>query len=148
MALFEGYSRRIDKINAVLAEYGISSVEECREICLAKGVDCDEIVRSTQPICFENAVWAYTVGAAIAIKKGVKKAYEAASLIGVGLQSFCIPGSVADNRKVGIGHGELGAMLLRIPVNSSSVSGIRISTKERRERELEDLTLGLRLYGR
>ncbi len=112
MALFEGYSRRIDKINKVLAEYGISSIEECKEICLAKGVDCDEIVRSTQPICFENAVWAYTVGAAIAIKKGVKKAYEAASLIGVGLQSFCIPGSVADNRKVGIGHGELGAMLL------------------------------------
>ena len=112
MALFEGYERRIDKINAVLKEYGISSVEECKKICLDKGVDCDDIVRSTQPICFENAVWAYTVGAAIAIKSGVKKAADAATKIGVGLQSFCIPGSVADNRKVGLGHGNLGAMLL------------------------------------
>ena len=99
MALFEGYERRIDKINATLKEYGISSVEECKEICLAHGVDCDDIVRSTQPICFENAVWAYTVGAAIAIKSGAKKAAEAAEKIGVGLQSFCIPGSVAENRK-------------------------------------------------
>ena len=86
MALFEGYERRIDKINATLKEYGISSVEECKEICLAHGVDCDDIVRSTQPICFENAVWAYTVGAAIAIKSGAKKAAEAAAKIGVGLQ--------------------------------------------------------------
>ncbi len=112
MALFEGYERRIDKINATLKEYGISSVEECKEICLAHGVDCDDIVRSTQPICFENAVWAYTVGAAIAIKSGAKKAAYAAAKIGVGLQSFCIPGSVAENRKVGLGHGNLGAMLL------------------------------------
>ena len=112
MALFEGYERRIDKINATLKEYGISSVEECKEICLAHGVDCDDIVRSTQPICFENAVWAYTVGAAIAIKSGAKKAADAAAKIGVGLQSFCIPGSVAENRKVGLGHGNLGAMLL------------------------------------
>ena len=112
MALFEGYSRRVDKINAVLKEYGINSIEECKEICLAKGVDCDDIVRSTQPICFENAVWAYTVGAAIAIKTGCKKASEAAKAIGIGLQSFCIPGSVADNRQVGLGHGNLGAMLL------------------------------------
>ena len=112
MSLFEGYERRIDKINATLKEYGIKSVEECKDICLAKGVDCDDIVRSTQPICFENAVWAYTVGAAIAIKSGVKKAADAAEKIGVGLQSFCIPGSVADNRKVGLGHGNLGAMLL------------------------------------
>ena len=112
MALFEGYERRIDKINAVLKEYGISSVEECKKICLDKGVDCDDIVRSTQPICFENAVWAYTVGAAIAIKSGVKKAADAATKIGVGLQSFCIPGSVADTRKVGLGHGNLGKMLL------------------------------------
>ena len=95
-----------------MKEYGISSVEECKKICLDKGVDCDDIVRSTQPICFENAVWAYTVGAAIAIKSGVKKAADAATKIGVGLQSFCIPGSVADNRKVGLGHGNLGAMLL------------------------------------
>ena len=97
MSLFEGYERRIDKINGVLKEYGISSVEECKDICLAKGVDCDTIVRGTQPICFENAVWAYTVGAAIAIKKGCKKAADAAAAIGIGLQAFCIPGSVAQN---------------------------------------------------
>ena len=112
MALFEGYERRIDKINQVLKEYGIKSVEECKEICLSKGVDCDKLVRGTQPICFENAVWAYTVGAAIAIKKGCKKAADAAAAIGIGLQSFCIPGSVAENRKVGLGHGNLGKMLL------------------------------------
>ena len=112
MALFEGYERRIEKITSVLKEYGINSIEECKEICLAKGVDCDEIVRSTQPICFENAVWAYTVGAAIAIKKGCTKAADAAAAIGIGLQSFCIPGSVAENRKVGLGHGNLGSMLL------------------------------------
>ena len=112
MALFESYERRIDKINAVLAEYGISSVEECKEICLAKGVDCDKIVRGTQPICFENAVWAYYVGAAIAIKKGCKKASDAAAAIGIGLQAFCINGSVAENRKVGLGHGNLASMLL------------------------------------
>ena len=101
MALFESYERRVDKINGVLKEYGIKSIEECKEICLSKGVDCDKIVRGTQPICFENAVWAYTVGAAIAIKKGCKKAADAAAAIGIGLQSFCIPGSVAENRKVG-----------------------------------------------
>ena len=112
MALFEGYERRVDKINEALKEYGISSIEECREITLAKGIDCDQIVRSTQPICFENAVWAYTVGAAIAIKKGCTKAADAAAAIGIGLQSFCIPGSVAENRKVGLGHGNLGKMLL------------------------------------
>ena len=112
MALFEGYERRVDKINEALKEYGISSIEECKEITLAKGIDCDQIVRSTQPICFENAVWAYTVGAAIAIKKGCTKAADAAAAIGICLQSFCIPGSVADNRKVGLGHGNLGKMLL------------------------------------
>ncbi len=112
MATFEGYERREAKILGVLKEYGINSIDECREICLAKGVDCDKIVRGTQPICFENAVWAYTVGAAIAIKKGCKKAADAAAAIGIGLQSFCIPGSVAENRKVGLGHGNLGAMLL------------------------------------
>ena len=112
MSLFEGYERRIDKINGVLKEYGISSVEECKEICLSKGVDCDKIVRGTQPICFENAVWAYTVGAAITIKKGCKKASDAAAAIGIGLQAFCVPGSVAQNRLVGLGHGNLGAMLL------------------------------------
>ena len=112
MALFENYERRIDKINGVLAQYSISSVEECREICKAKGFDPYEIVKGIQPICFENACWAYTVGAAIALKSGVKSAAEAAKLIGVGLQSFCIDGSVAEDRKVGLGHGNLGAMLL------------------------------------
>ncbi len=112
MALFESYERRIDKINGVLKTYGINSVEECRDICLSKGVDCDKIVRGTQPICFENAVWAYTVGCAIAIKKGCVKAKDAAAAIGEGLQAFCIPGSVADNRKVGLGHGNLASMLL------------------------------------
>ena len=113
MALFESYERRIDKINGVLAQYGISSVEECREICKAKGFDPYEIVKGVQPICFENACWAYTVGAAIALKKGVKTAAEAAEAIGIGLQAFCIDGSVAEDRKVGLGHGNLGAMLLR-----------------------------------
>ena len=112
MALFESYERRIDKINGVLAQYGISSVEECRKICQDKGFDPYEIVKGIQPICFENAAWAYCVGAAIAIKKGVKSAAEAAKAIGEGLQAFCIDGSVADDRKVGLGHGNLGAMLL------------------------------------
>ena len=112
MALFENYERRIDKINGVLAQYGISSVEECRELCQSKGFDPYEIVKGIQPICFENACWAYTVGAAIALKSGVKTASEAAKMIGVGLQSFCIDGSVAEDRKVGLGHGNLGAMLL------------------------------------
>ena len=112
MALFESYERRIDKINGVLAQYGIGSVEECREMCKAKGFDPYEIVKGIQPICFENACWAYTVGAAIAMKKGAKTAAEAATAIGEGLQAFCIDGSVADDRKVGLGHGNLGAMLL------------------------------------
>ena len=112
MALFESYERRVDKINAVLAEYGIHSIEECRDICKEKGFDPYEIVKGVQPIAFENAGWAYCVGAAIAIRKGVKTAAEAAKAIGIGLQSFCIPGSVADDRKVGLGHGNLGAMLL------------------------------------
>ena len=113
MALFESYERRIDKINGVLAQYGIGSVEECRELCKAKGFDPYEIVKGIQPICFENACWAYTVGAAIALKSGVKTAADAARKIGEGLQSFCIDGSVAEDRKVGLGHGNLGAMLLR-----------------------------------
>ena len=112
MALFESYERRIDKINGVLAQYGIGSVEECREICKAKGFDPYEIVKGIQPICFENACWAYTVGAAIALKSGIKTAAEASKKIGEGLQAFCIDGSVADDRKVGLGHGNLGAMLL------------------------------------
>ena len=112
MALFESYERRIDKINGVLAQYGIGSVEECRELCKAKGFDPYEIVKGIQPICFENACWAYTVGAAIALKSGVKTAADAARKIGEGLQSFCIDGSVAEDRKVGLGHGNLGAMLL------------------------------------
>ncbi|MGN0771830.1 MAG: GGGtGRT protein, partial [Christensenellales bacterium] len=110
---FESYSRRIDKINKCLAEYGIASLEEAREICLSKGVDCEAIVKGIQPIAFENAVWAYTVGCAVAIKKNCVKAADAAEAIGIGLQSFCIPGSVADQRAVGLGHGNLAAMLLR-----------------------------------
>ena len=112
MAKFEGYERREAKILAALNEYGIKSIDECKEICDAYGIDPYKIVEETQPICFENAKWAYTVGAAIAIKKGCKKASEAAAAIGIGLQAFCIPGSVAENRKVGLGHGNLGAMLL------------------------------------
>jgi len=112
MALFEGYERRIDKINAVLNSYGISSIEEAEKITKDAGLDVYKMVRSIQPICFENACWAYTVGAAIAIKKGARKAADAAAAIGEGLQAFCIPGSVADQRKVGLGHGNLGKMLL------------------------------------
>ena len=112
MAKFEGYERREAKILATLKEYGISSIDECKEICDAKGIDPYKIVEETQPIAFENAKWAYTVGCAIAIKKGCTKAADAAAAIGIGLQSFCIPGSVAENRKVGLGHGNLGKMLL------------------------------------
>ncbi len=112
MAHFEGYERREAKILAVLKEYGISSIDECKEICDAKGIDPYKIAEETQPICFENAKWAYVVGAAIAIKKGCTKAADAAAAIGIGLQAFCIPGSVAENRKVGLGHGNLGSMLL------------------------------------
>ena len=110
---FEGYDRRIDKISKCLAEYGIKDLADAKAVCDAKGVDVEAIVKGVLPIAFENAVWAYTVGAAIAIKKGCKKAADAAEAIGIGLQSFCIPGSVAENRKVGLGHGNLAAMLLR-----------------------------------
>ncbi|MDE7324076.1 MAG: GGGtGRT protein [Lachnospiraceae bacterium] len=112
MALFESYERRIDKITEVLKSYGINSIEEAEKITKDAGLDVYDQVKKIQPICFENACWAYTVGAAIAIKKGCKKAADAAAAIGEGLQSFCIPGSVADNRKVGLGHGNLGKMLL------------------------------------
>ncbi len=112
MSLFESYERRIDQIIPVLNEYGIKDLEEARQICLDKGFDPYEIVKGVQPICFENACWAYTVGAAIAVKKGCTKASDAAKAIGEGLQSFCIPGSVADDRKVGLGHGNLASMLL------------------------------------
>jgi len=113
MALFESYERRIDKINAVLAQYGINGIEDAKAICEAKGIDPYTMCEETQPICFENAKWAYVVGAAIAIKKGCTSAADAAEAIGEGLQAFCIPGSVADDRKVGIGHGNLAARLLR-----------------------------------
>ena len=110
--MFEGKERRMPKIEKCLAEYGIGSLEEARDLCLSKGFNPYDIVKGVQPIAFENAGWAYTLGCAVAIKKGVKTAAEAAEAIGIGLQSFCIPGSVADDRKVGLGHGNLGAMLL------------------------------------
>ena len=113
MALFESYERRIDRINSVLHEYGIESIEEAKSICDAAGIDPYKTVKEIQPIAFENAGWAYVVGAAIAIKKGCTTAPEAAEAIGIGLQAFCIAGSVADDRKVGLGHGNLAAMLLR-----------------------------------
>ena len=113
MALFESYERRIEKINAVLAQYGIQSIEEAKTICDQKGIDPYKMCEETQPICFENAKWAYVVGAAIAIKKGCTNAADAAEAIGEGLQAFCINGSVAEDRKVGIGHGNLAARLLR-----------------------------------
>ena len=112
MSLFEGYERRIDKINEVCKQYGIASIEDAKKICADKGINPYQIVEDLQPIAFENAKWAYTLGAAIAIKKNVKSAVEAAKAIGEGLQAFCVPGSVADHRKVGLGHGNLGAMLL------------------------------------
>ncbi len=112
MALFESYERREKQILAVIKEYGINSIEECADVCKEKGLDIYKLVEGIQPICFENAKWAYTVGCAIAIKKGCKKAADAAAAIGEGLQAFCIPGSVADQRKVGLGHGNLGKMLL------------------------------------
>ena len=109
---FEGYERRIDKINACLKEYGFKDLEEVKEFTLSKGIDVDNIVRSIQPIAFENAIWAYTLGAGIALKQNCDKASKAAEMLGVGLQAFCISGSVADQRKVGLGHGNLAAMLL------------------------------------
>ena len=113
MVTFEGYERRIEKISGVMAQYGIENIEAADALVKEKGIDVRGIVLGIQPIAFENAVWAYTLGAAIAVKKGVKNAAEAAEAIGEGLQAFCIPGSVADQRKVGLGHGNLGAMLLR-----------------------------------
>ncbi len=117
MVRFEGYERRVDTIAAALSHYGFSSLEECRDICTVKGVDPLAIVREVQPIAFDNAGWAYVLGCAIAIKAGARTAAEAAALIGEGLQAFCVPGSVADERKVGIGHGNLAARLLRDEVN-------------------------------
>ena len=113
MALFESYERRIDKIEKCLAKYGIASLEEANEMCLAKGIDVDKIVKGIQQIAFDNAVWAYTLGCALAIKQNVTNAAKAAEVIGIGLQAFCIPGSVAEQRDVGIGHGKLAAMLLK-----------------------------------
>ena len=112
MALFESYERRIDKINSVLNSYGIASLEEAEKITKDAGLNVYDQVKGIQPICFENACWAYITGAAIAIKKGCRRAADAAAAIGEGLQAFCIPGSVADQRKVGLGHGNLGKMLL------------------------------------
>ncbi len=113
MVKFEGQERRMPKIEACLKEYGISSLEDAKELCLSKGIDVEKIVKVVQPIAFENAVWAYTLGTAVAIKKGTSKAADASEAIGIGLQAFCVPGSVAEQRSVGLGHGNLGAMLLR-----------------------------------
>ncbi len=117
MANFEGKDRRLSKINACLEEYGFKSLEDARDLCLSKGIDVEKIVKGVQPIAFENAVWAYTLGTAIAIKKGAAKAADASEAIGIGLQAFCVPGSVAEQRAVGLGHGNLGAMLLREETN-------------------------------
>ena len=117
MALFEGYERRIDQINTVLKQYDLNSLEAADALCKEKGVDVGRIVKDVQTICFDNACWAYTLGAAIAIKKGQTQAVEIAATLGEGLQAFCIPGSVADDRKVGIGHGNLASMLLREKTN-------------------------------
>ena len=113
MANYEGKERRAVKVDACLKEYGFATIEDARELCLSKGIDVDAIVKGVQPIAFENAVWAYTLGTAIAIKKGITSASEAAEAIDIGLQAFCVPGSVAEQRAVGLGHGNLGAMLLR-----------------------------------
>ena len=113
MANFEGKDRREATLKKVLPEYGFKNLDEARELCLSKGIDVDAIVKGIQPIAFDNASWAYTLGCAIAIKKGIKDAADAAEAIGLGLQAFAVPGSVGDTRKVGIGHGNLGAMLLR-----------------------------------
>jgi len=112
MALFEGYERRIEKINTVLAQWGFASLEEAQDLCKAKGIDIFAIVKGIQPICFDNACWAYTLGAAIALKKKDRQAVDIARTLGEGLQAFCIPGSVAEDRKVGLGHGNLASMLL------------------------------------
>ena len=129
-SLFEGYERRIDQINAVLNSYGISSIEEAEKITKDAGLNVYDQVKKIQPICFENACWAYTVGAAIAIKKGCKRAADAAAAIGEGLQAFCIPGSVADHRKVGLGHGNLGMqklfLFVQTPVQENSRTVLRI----------------------
>jgi len=113
MAHFESKERRMPKIEKCLAKYGFTTIDETRDFCLDKGINVEDIVKGIQPIAFENAVWAYTLGTAIAIKKGITKAAEAAEAIGLGLQAFCIPGSVAEQRDVGVGHGNLGAMLLK-----------------------------------
>ena len=117
MAQFEGKERRMPKIEKCLAEYGFATLEEARDFCLEKGINVEDIVKGVQPIAFENAVWAYTLGTAVALKKNIKKAADAAEAIGEGLQAFCIPGSVAEQRSVGLGHGNLGAMLLREETN-------------------------------
>ena len=113
MPNFEGKERRMAKIDACLKEYGFATLEDARDLCLSKGINVEEIVKGVQPIAFENAVWAYTLGTAIAVKKGLRNAADAAEAIGIGLEAFCVPGSVAEQRNVGQGHGNLGAMLLR-----------------------------------
>ncbi len=133
MIRFEGYDRRIETIGKCLKEYGFNDLEAAHTLCLEKGIDVEKIVKGVQAIAFDNAVWAYTLGAAIALKKGMKNAADAAEVIGIGLQAFCIPGSVASTRQVGIGHGNLAAMLLRkIPNVSVSLPGM---SRLRRQKE-------------
>ena len=139
MALFESYERRIDKINSVLNSYGIASIEEAEKITKDAGLNVYDQIKGIQPICFENACWAYTVGAAIAIKKGCKKAADAAAAIGEGLQAFCIPGSVADTRKVGLGHGTLARCFLK-KKQSASASWLDMSPSQ----QLKVLSVSLR----
>ena len=146
MALFESYERRIDQINAVLNSYGISSIEEAEKITKDAGLDVYDQVKKIQPICFENACWAYTVGAAIAIKKGCRRAADAAAAIGEGLQAFCIPGSVADHRKVGLGHGNLGKMLLEEETECFCFLAGHDSVKESPLGQLTDYQLPLVVF--
>ena len=131
MALFESYDRRINQINAVLNNYGIKDIEDAKAICDAQGIDPYKMCKDIQPIAFENAAWAYVVGAAIAIKKGCKKAAEAAEAIGEGLQSFCIPGSVAADRKVGLGHGNLACCFVKKPNVSHSLPDTNLSPRQK-----------------
>ena len=149
MATFESQHRRMPKIAACLKANGLESLDACNEMLLAKGIDCDKIIRGIQPICFDNAVWAYTLGTAIAVKRGLKSAADCAAAIGEGLEAFTIPGSVAEQRKVGLGHGNLGAMLLHEDTHCfaflaghESFAAAEYVYKRQVQSSLEDVALG------